>query len=253
MAFWSCSKRPQPSAGVSMASEVAPVICVDGPGGSGKSALAGCLAQRLGWRHLDSGSLYRMVAASALERGLSLEEPQALVELATGLDIGFGDGGITLGGAAPPEDIRSEQVGSAASTIATYPEVRAAILAQQRRARRPPGLVADGRDMGTVVFPDAELKIFLEASPEVRAERRNKQLKDKGLNVSFRALLAAIHERDARDRERAAAPLKPADDAIVVDSTGMNLGEVLAQALTLVDERGLVLAGLAEPKGPKGS
>ena len=216
-----------------------PVICVDGPSGSGKSALAERLAETLGWGYLDSGALYRVVAVTALQKGLSLENPQALAELAAALTIDFDAGRIVFGGADCSEDIRSERVGAAASTIAAYPEVRSAILVPQRAARCPPGLVADGRDMGTVVFPDAELKIFLDASPSVRAERRNKQLKNRGLNVSFRDLLGAIHERDVRDRERAAAPLKPADDAIVVDSTGMNLEEVLAQALALVRERGL--------------
>ena len=129
---------------------------------------------------------------------------------------------------------------AAASTVAAYPELRDAILARQRAARRLPGLVADGRDMGTVVFPDARLKIYLDASPEIRADRRNKQLRNKGLNVSFRALLAGIRERDARDRERAAAPLRPAGDAIVIDSTAMSLDEVVRQALALVRERGLV-------------
>ena len=217
----------------------APVICVDGPGGSGKSTLASRLAESLGWNQLDSGALYRAVAASALERGLSLEDREALVEFATRLDIGFEGAQPAVPGEARCLDIRSERVGAAASTIAAYPELRDAILARQRAARRPPGLVADGRDMGTIVFPDAALKIFLDASPEVRAERRNKQLKNKGLNVSFRALLAGIQERDARDRERAAAPLRAAEDAIVIDSTAMSLEEVLGRALALARERGL--------------
>ncbi|MDE0063546.1 MAG: (d)CMP kinase [Gammaproteobacteria bacterium] len=217
----------------------APVICVDGPGGSGKSTLAALLADSLQWRHLDSGALYRLVAAAALERGMSLEDREALAGLAARLDFRFEDADPAVSGEAPGPDIRSEPVGAAASTIAAYPELRSAILSRQRAARRPPGLVADGRDMGTVVFPDAPLKIYLDANPEVRAERRNKQLKNKGLNVSFRALLVGIHERDARDRERAAAPLKPAGDAVVIDSTAMNLDEVLGQALALVRERGL--------------
>ena len=217
----------------------APVICVDGPGGSGKSTLAGLLAGRLHWRRLDSGALYRAVAAGALERGLRLEDREALAELAGDLDMRLEGGCPAVRGRAPRLDIRSERVGAAASTIAAYPELRSAMLARQRAARQPPGLVADGRDMGTVVFPDAALKIFLDASPEVRADRRNKQLKNKGLNVSFRDLLAGIHERDARDRERAAAPLRPAGDAIVIDSTALNLEEVLEQALALARERGL--------------
>ena len=215
------------------------MICVDGPSGSGKSTLAQRLAAALGWRQLDSGALYRIVAAAALEGGLGLDEKDAIARLAEGLEIEFQADGFTVGGAGLKEDIRSERVGAAASTIAAYPELRSAILARQRAARRPPGLVADGRDMGTVVFPDALLKIFLDASPEVRADRRNKQLKNKGLHVNFRALLAAIHERDARDSERAAAPLRNAGDAVVIDSTGMDLEEVLALALRLVRERGL--------------
>ena len=218
---------------------MAPVICVDGPSGAGKSTLAGRLAEALGWGHLDSGALYRLVAATALQRGQNLADRRALAGLVAGLQTDFDAGG-------PAEHMGSEQVGAAASTIAAYPELRAAMLLPQRAARRPPGLVADGRDMGTVVFPDAELKIFLDASPEVRAQRRNIQLKNKGLNVSFRDLLAAIHERDARDRERAAAPLRPADDAIVVDSTGMNLDEVVAKALALARQRGLKPLGAAQ-------
>ena len=216
-----------------------PVICVDGPSGSGKSTVAERLAASLGWRHLDSGALYRIVAAAALERNLSLDDADALTRLAEVLEITFDSGGPGVAGGGLHEDIRTERVGAAASTIAAYPALRRAILARQRAARRSPGLVADGRDMGTVVFPDAPLKIFLDASPEVRAERRNKQLKNKGLNVNFRALLGAIHERDARDRERTAAPLRPAEEAVIIDSTGMDLEEVLAQALALVRERGL--------------
>ena len=217
----------------------APVICVDGPGGSGKSTLAALLAESLRWHQLDSGALYRLVAAAALERAMSLEDTEALAQLAMDLDIRFEGAHPRIAGGSPGMDIRSEPVSAAASTIAVYPELRDAILARQRAARRPPGLVADGRDMGTVVFPDAQLKIYLDASPEIRADRRNKQLRNKGLNVSFRALLAGIRERDARDRERAAAPLRPAEEDIVIDSTAMSLEEVLERALALARERGL--------------
>ena len=179
------------------------------------------------------------VAAAALERDLNLEDRQAVAELAGNPDIGVEGGCATVRGGAPRLDIRSERVGAAASAIAAYPELRGAILSRQRAARRPPGLVAEGRDMGTVVFPDAALKMFLDASPEVRADRRNKQLKNKGLNVRFRDLLAGIQERDARDRERAAAPLRPAGDAVVIDSTALSLEEVLEQAMALARERGL--------------
>ncbi len=217
----------------------APVICVDGPGGSGKSTLAGLLADTLRWGRLDSGALYRTVAAAALERGLNLEDGRALASFAGTLDLRVEDACVTVAGKTLREDIRAERVGSAASRIAALPELRDAILALQRAARRPPGLVADGRDMGTVVFPDANLKIFLDASPEVRANRRNKQLRNKGLNVRVRDLLAGVRERDARDRGRAASPLRPAGDAIVIDSTAMSLEDVLARALTLAQERGL--------------
>lgn len=196
------------------------------------------LAGSLGWRHLDSGALYRIVAAHALALEMRLDDEPALARLATNVLVEAVSGPVERG-AAETEDIRSERVGAAASAIAAYPQLRAAVLGRQRAARRLPGLVADGRDMGTVVFPDAPLKIFLDAIPEVRAERRNKQLKNKGLNVNFRALLAAIRERDGRDRERAAAPLRPAEDAIVMDSTAMSLDEVLAQALALARERDL--------------
>ena len=224
----------------------APVICVDGPGGAGKSTLAGLLAEALGWHRLDSGALYRLVAAAALERKMNLEDPAALAGFARCLDIRFEGAEPALAGATPGLDIRTEPVSAAASTIAAHPALRDAMLARQRAARRPPGLVADGRDMGTVVFPDAALKMFLDARPDVRAGRRNKQLKNKGLNVSFRALLAGIRERDTRDRERAAAPLVPAGDAVVIDSTAMGLEEVLARALALVRERGL--AATAAPR-----
>ena len=216
-----------------------PVICLDGPGGSGKSTVAKRLAHALAWHRLDSGALYRLVAAAALDRHVDLKDSRAVAALAA--DWGLSGDGAR---AAHPNEaqshrIRSEPVSRAASTIAVYPELRAAMLARQRAARRPPGLVADGRDMGTVVFPDAPLKVFLDATPEERAKRRTKQLKNKGLNVSFRDLLAGIQERDARDRERAAAPLKPADDAIVIDSTALGLDDVVEMALSLALERGL--------------
>ena len=219
--------------------QAVPVICLDGPGGSGKSTLARCLAQSLGWHRLDSGALYRIVAAAALDRRIDLHDPRAVAALAADWGNGFEDALPATSGGADADRIRSERVGRGASTIAAHPELRAAMLARQRAARRPPGLVADGRDMGTVVFPDAPLKIFLDATPEVRANRRTKQLKNKGLNVSFRDLLAGIQERDARDRARAAAPLRPAEDAIVIDSTGLGLDDVVDKALSLARERGL--------------
>ncbi len=218
---------------------VVPVICLDGPGGSGKSTVAARLAQLLGWHQLDSGALYRAVAAAALERNIDIGDPRAVAAFAAEADPPFDGLCGALSGGADVERIRSERIGRVASSIAAYPALRRAILARQRAARRPPGLVADGRDMGTVVFPDAPLKIFLDATPEVRAERRTKQLKNKGLNVSFHDLLAAIQERDARDRGRATAPLKPAEHAIVIDSTSLGLDDVITWALSLARERGL--------------
>ena len=215
------------------------MICVDGPSGSGKGALATALAERLGWRHLDSGALYRAIAAAAIDRGLSTDDESALASLAQGLDIHLAGGRIRADGLDLTERIRDEAVGAAASEAARHPKVRKAILAQQRRAAQAPGLVADGRDLGTVVFPGAELKIFLDASPEERAQRRYGQLRNKGMTVNLRTVLASIRDRDARDEGRAASPLQPAADAVVIDSTHMTIGEVLQKASVLVRERGL--------------
>lgn len=212
----------------------APVVCVDGPGGSGKGVLAAALAEELGWRHLDSGVLYRAVAALALAEGVDLEDEAALARLAEGMDAEAEGERLKLNGADRTKDIRQERVAKAASAVARHPRVRAAVLQQQRSARRPPGLVADGRDMGTVVFPDAELKVYLDASPEERARRRHKQLRNEGLRVSFAAVLAGIKERDRRDSRRATSPLRPAEDAVVIDSTAMSIDAVLRSVLSLV-------------------
>lgn len=217
----------------------APVICVDGPGASGKGALALGLARALNWRYLDSGALYRALAAAALEQGCALDDGAGLAALASGLDADFEQALAAQASADFSRRLRSEAVSAASSKVAAQPEARAAILARQRAARRPPGLVADGRDMGTLVFPEADLKIYLDASLEVRAERRHKQLLVRGLNVSFVEILAGIRERDRRDAGRAASPLLPAEGAIVMDSTRMNAGEVLEAALTLARQRGL--------------
>ena len=216
-----------------------PVVCVDGPGGSGKGSLATALAERLGWGYLDSGALYRVVGAAALDRGISTDDEAALAALAEGLRIELAHGRIGADGLDLSERIRDEAVGVAASEAAQHPQVRQAILAQQRRAAQAPGLIADGRDMGTVVFPDAELKIFLDASAEERAQRRYKQLRNKGMTVNLRDVLANIRDRDARDEGRAVSPLQPASDAVVIDSTHMTIADVLRQALALVRERGL--------------
>lgn len=225
------------------------MICVDGPSGSGKGSLATALAERLGWRYLESGALYRVIGAMALERGVATDDEAALASLAQGLDIELAGEGAQADGIDLTERIRDEDVAAAASEAARHPQVRQAILTQQRRAAEtaaaePPadgtsGLVADGRDMGTVVFPDAELKIFLDASAEERAQRRYKQLRNKGMTVNLRNVLANIRDRDARDEGRAVSPLQPASDAVIIDSTDMTITDVLRQALALVRERGL--------------
>lgn len=214
----------------------APVITVDGPGGVGKGTVSRILAGRLGWRLLDSGALYRLVGLSALRRGVALANEAAVAELAINLDVNFtGNSGdnavITLGNADVSDAIRAENVGSAASRVAALPAVRQALLERQRLFRQPPGLVADGRDMGTVVFPDAQLKVFLQASPDERASRRYKQLKDKGISVSLSALLKEIEERDMRDSGRRIAPMRPAEGAVMIDTTHMGIEEVVDSIL----------------------
>jgi cytidylate kinase len=227
-----------------------PVIAVDGPSGSGKGTLSASLARRLGWRFLDSGALYRIVARAALDAGLALDDGPAVARLAEGLDIRFDLTGpeetVLLEGRDVSRAIRTEAVGVAASRVAALPPLRAALLGVQRAFRAPPGLVADGRDMGTAVFPDAVLKIFLEASPEARAERRYNQLKDKDLGVSLPGLLASIRERDERDRSRAASPLKPAADAVVIDSTRLSIDAVFE-----VVWKQVIDAGLAAPSASR--
>jgi cytidylate kinase len=213
-----------------------PVITVDGPGGAGKGTLAGRLARHLGWHLLDSGAIYRLVAHAALQRGVSFDDAVALSALARDLDVRFeqGDDGIVrafLDGHDVSRAIRTESAGMGASRVAALPAVREALLALQRSFRRPPGLVADGRDMGTVVFPNATTCFFLTADVEERARRRHKQLKEKGVDAKLADLLEEIAERDRRDRERAVAPLKPADGAILLDSTGKDIETVLSEAL----------------------
>ena len=217
--------------GAGMETSEVPVITIDGPGGSGKGTIAMRLAEQLGWHFLDSGALYRLVAVAAMDRHMDDGDEEGLAELARGLDVSFGlsDEGmvILLDGNYITGRLRSPEVSSMASRVAAIPAVRAALVHRQRAFRRPPGLVADGRDMGTVIFPDAVLKIFLTASAEARAERRHKQLKEKGENVNLSRLFREIEERDARDRSRAVSPLRPADDAHVIDSTEMTINEVL--------------------------
>jgi CMP/dCMP kinase len=218
----------------------APVITIDGPAGSGKGTISALVAARLGWHLLDSGSLYRVVALVALRRGIDLGDASGLAAVAAALDIRFSGGGIWVGGEDLSDAIRSEAAGEGASSVAALQPVRDAILQLQRAQRRPPGLVADGRDMGTEVFPDAPLKVFLDASAEVRAERRYNQLKNKGLDVSLADLLANLRQRDERDRRRAVAPLRPASDAILIDSTAMSIDEVLERVIEAAESRHLV-------------
>lgn len=223
----------------------APVIAVDGPSGVGKGTLCQWLAARLGWSLLDSGALYRLTALAALRRNLSLEDEVRLAVVAAGLDVEFqacpaGAPRIVLDGVEVGVELRSESCGDAASRVAALPAVRAALLHRQRDFRRAPGLVADGRDMGTVVFPDAELKLFLTASSEERARRRYKQLRENGLNVNLKNLVEEIDARDRRDAQRAVAPLAPAPDAEILDTTRMSIEDVCDWALTRAAERFVV-------------
>lgn len=198
-----------------------PVIAIDGPSASGKGTVAQLVAASLGFHYLDSGALYRLVALDALDGGVDLGDAAALAALAAGLAIRFAGGEVYLRGRRVTEAIRTEACSTAASRVAAVPGVRAALLDRQRAFRQPPGLVADGRDMGSVVFPDARLKVFLTATAEARADRRYKQLNDKGIPANIQTLLLDLRERDARDAARAVAPLKPAPDARLLDTTGM--------------------------------
>ncbi|WGL63777.1 (d)CMP kinase [Pseudomonas sp. CW003PS] len=217
----------------------APVITVDGPSGSGKGTLCALLAKQLGWNLLDSGALYRLLAFAAGNHGIDLTNEESLKQLAAHLDVQFIDKRIILEGEEVTDAIRNEQVGAGASMVASLPAVREALLQRQRAFQEEPGLVADGRDMGTVVFPDAPLKVFLTASAEERARRRYLQLKGKGDDVNLASLLDEIRARDERDTQRAVAPLKPAADAIVLDSTELSIEQVLERILSEVADRDL--------------
>jgi len=211
--------------------DAAPVIAIDGPAASGKGTIAHGVAVALGYRYLDSGSLYRLVALRALRQKVAFDDEPRLAALADGLDLSFADGRTFLSGQDVSEAIRAEEVSAMASKVAVLPRVRTALLTRQRAFRAPPGLVAEGRDMGTVVFPEAKLKIYLTASAEARASRRHKQLIDKGNSITIQGLLRDIRERDARDSARAEAPLMTAADAMVLDTTDMAADAAIAFVL----------------------
>ena len=219
-----------------------PIIAIDGPSGSGKGTIARRVATTLGFHLLDSGALYRLVALAGLRQALAADDEAGHAEVARTLDVKFGvdevgEERVWLAGEVVTAEIRTEAAGGEASRVAAMPAVRAALLDRQRAFARPPGLVADGRDMGTVVFPEAPLKIYLTASPEERARRRHKQLKEKGLTVTIAGLSQEIRERDLRDSSRPVAPLRPAADAILLDSTGLTIEQVVEQVLALARSR----------------
>jgi len=220
-----------------------PVLTVDGPGGSGKGTVSRSVAAQRGWHFLDSGALYRLLTLAADSHGVRLDDEAGLAALALALDVRFEGGdavkepAVVLDGRNVSDAIRTEVCGNNASRVAALPDVREALLARQRAFRRSPGLVADGRDMGTVVFADAQAKVFLEASPEERARRRHKQLNDKGIDASLTRLVEEIAERDARDRARAVSPLKPAEDAVVIDTTALSIEAVVARVMDVLERQ----------------
>jgi cytidylate kinase len=219
-------------------------VTIDGPSGSGKGTIARLVARHAGWHLLDSGALYRLAALEGVRRGLAPDDVSEHSRWAAVMDVTFGvrpdgDEVVTLAGTDVTAELRSEAAGAGASRVAAWPPLRAALLARQHAFAQPPGLVADGRDMGTVVFPAADLKIFLTASADERAQRRYKQLKDKGSDVSLPALSREITERDLRDSTRTVAPLKPAPDAEVIDSTSLTIEQVIDRVIALGRARAL--------------
>jgi cytidylate kinase len=224
--------------------ETVPIATIDGPSSSGKGTISRIVAARVGWNLLDSGALYRLVALGGTQRNLDPDDVEGHVGVARSMQVEFaadpsGKEQVLLDGQDVTRAIRAEETGAGASRVAAWPAVRAALTDRQRAFARPPGLVADGRDMGTVIFPEARLKVFLTASPEERAERRHKQLIEKGSAASLAALSREIAERDLRDSTRQVAPLKPAPDAQLLDSTGLSIDDVVERVLSLGRERGL--------------
>ncbi|ARQ89666.1 (d)CMP kinase [Stenotrophomonas maltophilia] len=217
---------------------LAPVLTIDGPSGAGKGTISRIIARRMGWHYLDSGALYRAVGVAASWADIDTSDASALVRCTFDTHVQFVEQGeamrVMVNGTDATDELRLETTGALASAIAAIPEVRAALKERQRAFRELPGLVADGRDMGTVIFPDASYKVFLTASAEERAERRHKQLKDKGVSVNFDDLLREIMARDARDAQRTVAPLKPADDAVLIDTTGIGIADVVARVMDLL-------------------
>ncbi|HUL13577.1 MAG TPA: (d)CMP kinase [Methylococcaceae bacterium] len=220
-----------------MTSAKIPVLTLDGPSGAGKGTVSRAIARRLGWHYLDSGAIYRSLAVAVIEQGVSPGDVEQIVRIAQAMNLGFQSDEtprVLMEGRDITDRIQTETCGNTASKIAALGPVRQALLQKQRAFRQLPGLVADGRDMGTVVFPDAQYKVFLTASAEERAVRRYKQLKEKGINVSLGDLTKEIEERDRRDRERSEAPLKMAEGAVVVDSSNLTIEEVIARCLELI-------------------
>ncbi len=233
----------------------APVLTIDGPSGAGKGTVSRIVARRLGWHFLDSGAIYRALAWAARRRGVDLDDPDAVARVAGAMELEFicdDDVKVLVDGEDVTDRLHTEECGRIASKIAAYPQVRRALLDKQRAFRRPPGLVADGRDMGTVVFPDAPYKVFLTASAEERARRRYLQLKARGLDVNLDQIIKDLEERDRRDREREESPLVPAKDAVVIDSSDLSIDEVVDRVLALLPETVKNPSGAAASSGSGG-